>query len=203
MRGLAAHFVEAAYLEAASVIAFRRLELELRRFGAPASLVQRARRARVEEINHARDTSRLARQHGGVVPPLSLPDMSRRERLAVALENAVEGCVRESYGALVACFQDERAAPKLRPLMRRIARDEASHAELAHDVARWNNRKLTPAEHAEVDAARADALATLAESLAYEPAADVVRFAGMPTSREARALLDGLVRFVLAADAAA
>ena len=197
--GLAAHFVEAAYLEAASVIAFRRLELELRRFGAPPSLVQRARRARAEEIDHARDTARLARQHGGVVPPLSVPDMSRRALLAVALENAVEGCVRETYGALVAAFQAERAAPELRPLLRRIARDEASHAELAHDVARWIERKLTPAERAEVAQARAEALATLAESLANEPAADVVRVAGMPTSREARSLLDGLDRLFLAA----
>ena len=163
--------------------------------------MQRARRARAEEIDHARDTARLARQHGGVVPPLSVPDMSRRTLLAVALENAVEGCVRETYGALVAAFQAERAAPELRPLLRRIARDEASHAELAHDVARWLERKLTPAERAEVAQARADALATLAESLAQEPAADVVRVAGMPTSREARALLDGLDRFFLAAAA--
>jgi hypothetical protein len=201
--GLAAHFVEAAYLEAASVVAFRRLELELRRFGAPPSLVQRARRARAEEIDHARETSRLARQHGGVVPPLSMPDMMRRELVAVAIENAVEGCVRETFGALVATFQAERAVPELRPLLRRIARDEARHAELAHDVARWIDRKLTPAERAEVAAARVDALATLAQSVAREPAADVVRVAGMPTSREARVLLDGLARFVSAAPAVA
>ena len=131
--GLAAHFVEAAYLEAASVIAFRRPELELRRFGAPASLVQRARRARAEEIDHARG-------------------------------------------------------------------DEASHAELARDVARWVERKLTPAERDELAQARADALATLAESLAHEPSADVVRVAGIPTSSEARALLDGLARFQLVGD---
>jgi hypothetical protein len=196
---LVAHLVQNAYLEAASVVAFRRLELELRRFGAPERLVARTRRARVEEIDHARETARLARTHGGVVPALDVKPMERRTLLAIALENAVEGCVRETYGALVAAFQAERCAPELRPLHRRIAREEASHAELAHDVARWLDRKLTPSERAEVAAARARALADLLEEVRHEPAADVVRVAGLPTAAEARILAEGLDRAILAA----
>lgn len=196
---LVTHFVENAYLEAASVVAFRRLELELRRFGAPETLIARARRARVEEIDHARETARLARQHGGVVPTLDVKPMERRELLAIALENAVEGCVRETYGALVAAFQAERCAPELRPLHRRIAREEASHAELAHDVARWLDRKLTPAERTQVAEARARALTQLLDEVRREPAAEVVRVAGLPNAAEARVLVEGLDRTILAA----
>jgi hypothetical protein len=201
--GIAAHFVEAAYLEAASVVAFRRLELELHSLGAPESLARRARRARREEIDHARETARLARRYGGVTPVLDVPAMTRRTLVAIATENAVEGCVRETYGALVAAFQAERAAPDLRPLLRRIARDEARHAELAHDVADWMDRKLSPMQRAQVATARERAVAELFEAAEREPDADVIRIAGMPTATEARMLLEGLQHAFFAAARAA
>ncbi|HSO39812.1 MAG TPA: ferritin-like domain-containing protein [Labilithrix sp.] len=193
------HLVTSAYLEAASVVAFRRLELELRRFGAPPSLVARAQRSRADEIAHARDTARLARERGGVVPPLDIAPMTVHSLVEVALENAAEGCVRETYGALVAAFQAERCAPELRAFHRRIAADEARHAELAHDVARWLDRKLSPAERARVVAARAQALAELRTAALEAPDAAVARQLGVPDAVAARALIDGLDRAFLAA----
>lgn len=193
------HFALAAHLEAASVIAFRRLELELRRFGAPASFARRARRARADEINHARDTAALARRFGGIVSAVDVAPMAVRDLFALALENAVEGAVRETYGALVAAFQAERAASELRPLYRRIARDEARHAELAHDIDRWVQPKLTADERARIATARAAALEELRAAIAIEPSSSVVRVAGMPTAAEARILLDGLARELLVA----
>ncbi|MBX3191883.1 MAG: ferritin-like domain-containing protein [Labilithrix sp.] len=192
------HFARCAHLEAASVVAFRRLELELLRFGAPPSLVARARRSRADEIRHARETSRIARRFGAVVPPVVVGPMSTRDLFSIALENVVEGCVRETYGALVAAFQARIAAPELRPMLARIALDEARHAELAHDVARFLDRKLTPAERARIDRARRDALADLRSEL-HDPPRDLVDTAGLPSRAQALALLDGLEHHALAA----
>ncbi|MDB4998572.1 MAG: putative lipoprotein, partial [Myxococcaceae bacterium] len=177
----------------------RRLELELRRFGAPSSFARRAQRARADEINHARDTARLARRFGATVPAVDIAPMGPRDLVAFALENAVEGAVRETYGALVAAFQAERASPELRPLLRRIARDEARHAELAHDIDRWVQPKLFADERALIAAVRAEALADLRAASAFEPDESVARIAGVPTAAEARILLDGLDREILAA----
>jgi hypothetical protein len=198
-RDLGAHFAHSAHLEAGSVIAFRRIELELRRFGAPASFVTRAKRARADEINHARDTAAVARRFGGVVPVVEVAAMTPRNLFAFALENAVEGAVRETYGALVAAFQAERAAPELRPLLRRIARDEARHAELAHDIHGWVQPKLSTGERAHLAAARAAAVDELRAAITTEPHDTVLRIAGMPSASEARILLDGLDREILAA----
>ncbi|MBX3226102.1 MAG: ferritin-like domain-containing protein [Labilithrix sp.] len=191
---LALHFANMAHLEAASVVAFRRLESELRALGAPASLIARARRSRRDEIRHARETAGLARRFGGVVPPVEVELEVDRDRFAIALENAVEGCVRETYGALASAFQAKRAAPELRPTLHRIAVDEARHAELAHDVAAWLEPQLSADERARIADAKAGAAADLRRGLAIEPGVEVRRVAGMPSAREARLLLDGLVR---------
>ena len=52
-----------------------------------------------------------------------------RELEAIAIENAVEGCVRESFGALLATWQAKTAGDaRVRAAMKRIARDETRHA---------------------------------------------------------------------------
>lgn len=192
--GLAAYFAEVAHLEAASVVAFRRLEQDLRALDAPLDLVTRARRSRSDEIRHARETSELARRFGAIVPPVVVEEPGPRDAFAIALENAVEGCVRETYGAAVALFQAERAAPELRPILQRIAIDEARHAELAHDVASWLEPRLDPSERAKLVNARSVAFAELAFAVAAEPAGDVQRIAGMPSAREAALLLAALAQ---------
>ena len=71
--------------------------------------------------------------------------MDKRERKeilgdwGVRGENAREGCVRETFGALIAMHQAERAGdPIIRRAMRRIAEEETRHAELAWEVASWS-----------------------------------------------------------------
>jgi hypothetical protein len=191
MTELGTHFAHCAHLEAASVIAFRRLELELLRFGAPPSLVARARRSRADEIRHARETSQIARRFGAVVPPVVVSPMITRDLFSIALENVVEGCVRETYGALVATFQARMATRELRPMLLRIALDEGRHAELAHDVARFLDRKLTPSQRERIDRVRAEALQDLRCEI-REPPAELVLTAGLPSRAQALALLDGL-----------
>jgi hypothetical protein len=106
---LGAFFARSAALEAASVPAFLRLGRELRSHGAPRSLVARARAAARDEVRHARAVAELALVFGGQTPLWSAAPGTLRELEAVATENAIEGCVRETYGALVALHQQQCA----------------------------------------------------------------------------------------------
>jgi hypothetical protein len=75
---------------------------------------------------------KLARRAGGHVPGVQVQALHVRSLEEMALENVVEGCVRETFGAVVAMIQAERAGDaRVRRAMRRIARDETRHAELS------------------------------------------------------------------------
>jgi hypothetical protein len=207
MRGRAARdgsagdfFARCSWLEAAAVHAFRRLARELTVHGAPRRLVSRARVAARDEIRHARDTAAIARRLGGRPARPATRTLPARSLEAVARENAVEGCVRETYGALVAMWQAERASdPRIARSLARIARDEARHASIAWQVAEWTRTRLGPAAKARVERARRDALAELRTELTTEPPLDVVQRAGMPTAAQAACLLDAMERCVLQA----
>jgi hypothetical protein len=188
---LGAHFANAAHLEAASITAFDVLARDLARHGAPARLVARALRARRDEIAHARMMTRLATRFGATPPRVEVEPTAPRDLLAVALENEIEGCVRETYGALVAAFQARTAAPALRPILRRIADDEASHAALAHDVGRWARRRLDARGRAALAHARRETTRALRRE-ARTPAASLVAIAGLPDRDRGLALIDGL-----------
>jgi hypothetical protein len=192
---LGAHFAEAAHLEAASVLAFERLAAELSGFGAPAELIARARRSARDEARHARAMTALAARHGATPPAVVAAPPEARALEAMAIENAVEGCVHETYGAAVAVWQARRARDQaVRGAMRAIARDEASHAELAWAIAAWASRRLDAQGRARVAEARSHALRTLASQLDREPPRPLSERAGVPTAAEARGL------FALAAD---
>lgn len=159
-----------AQLEAASVPAFAQLALELALHGAPERLIARARKALRDEERHASIMGELARAAGARLLPLDVKAIAARPLDEIALENAVEGCVRETAGALLAQRQAESARePRLKQALTRIARDEAEHAALAWDVDAWLMPRLTPLDRRRVEAARLDAarqlLATRAPSL--------------------------------------
>jgi hypothetical protein len=145
-----------AALEAAAVIAFDQLAVELEVHGAPATLVQRARRAARQETRHARMLGRAAAARGCEPPAVRIPPPAPPRTLrAIAEENAVEGCGREAIGAAVLELQSLRAAdPALRRMFARIADDEAEHAELAFDVQAWLEPQLDAPGRAAVRAAR-------------------------------------------------
>jgi hypothetical protein len=155
---------ERAYLEAVSVHAFDTLERELAAHGAPASLLRDVRRARRDEVRHTAMMSRLARRFGGTPRELEAPPASpARSLLAIAVENAVEGCVRETYGAVVGLVEARVSRdPGVRRAMRSIALDECGHAELAWAVAQWVLPRLTPAEREAVERAMQEAVVGLA-----------------------------------------
>lgn len=156
-------FAERAYLEAVSVHAFARLERELAFHGAPPALRQKARRARRDEIRHTAMTTRLARRFGTTASLPQAPcEVPVRDVFAIARENAVEGCVRETYGAVIGLLEAATSSDAdVRRSARLIAEDECRHAELAMEVARWIAPKLSASERAAVDAAVAEAIAEL------------------------------------------
>jgi hypothetical protein len=160
---LGAYFAGMAQLEAASVHAFRHLRRELVAHGAPRRLVRAAERAARDEIRHARVSTALARRHGGATVAPRVEPRPVRSLETIALENAVEGCAREGFGALVATWQGTAATdPVIRAAMTRLARDETRHAALAFAVDAWLHGRLDPAARARVKATRNAALAELA-----------------------------------------
>jgi len=190
---VAEYLATLAHLEAASIGAFRTLAAELDALGAPRALVRRARAAAIDEIRHARVVHRLATRHGarriGRVRRRASP--ARRPLDAVALENVVEGCVRETFAALLAAWQAPRAGA-FAATFAQIARDETRHASLAWDVAAWCHAQADEATRARLDAARAEAAAALREEIDVETPAELVSGLGLPTRTEALALFDAL-----------
>lgn len=190
---LARHFAEAARLEAASVEAFRILERELAAHGAPRSLLRACDRARADEVRHARAMAKLARRYGARVEKPRVERRGIRDLFAIAAENAVEGCVNETYGALEGLHQARAAKdPEIRKVMAEIARDEIRHAALSWRVAAWIEPRLSADERARLRDLRARAVLSLAQRNAQAPDASIVAQAGVPDAHAATALAASL-----------
>ena len=95
-------------------------------------------RAITDENRHADLMQQLAHTCDGEPVPVIVKPGPPRSLFALACDNAVEGCVREAFGALEALWQSHTARdPALRRAMAEIAEDEARHAELAWDIVGW------------------------------------------------------------------
>ena len=203
-RTLGELFAEQAHLEAASVDAFAQLETELVRHGAPHSLVRRVRRAGTDEIRHAVTTTGLAARFGATVVEPQLMATAPRTLFELALDNAVEGCVRETYGALVAEVQARRARDlEIARALRTIATEETMHAALSWDLAAWFESELDERELAELREVQRAAVASLRVSLAQPYPRELQERAGLPAPAVALALLDGLAASLVPAAQAA
>jgi hypothetical protein len=195
-RGPAAYFARMAYDEAASVHAFLGLEADLVRIGAPPELVAAAARSARDEIRHARVMARRARSSGGdvVAPRVRRRRAAARSLESIARENAVEGCVHETFGALQLRWQASHAPePSMRRLFGRIAADETRHAALSWMIARWIEPRLDPRARKRVEAARSRATRTLRTKLSTTAPRDFDMHVGRPGSREAVMLFDSLL----------
>ncbi len=189
------YLAQMAYLEAAAVPAFGQLARELRVHGAPRSMVRAALRSRRDEIRHARVTARLARRFGGrpTAPRVDAP--AARPLEEVVADNAAEGCIRETFGALVAHAQARRARdPQLRRALRRIAVDETRHAALSWDLAGWAEARMSVEQRRRVARTTANALDRLEQELTQEHHARVHDVAGLPTPDQAAVMYGGLRR---------
>jgi len=180
----------ATHAEASSVGAFLALARELQDHGAPAELVERARDAARDELVHARIIGGLARQAGGACQALRFDAPPHRSLEALAIENAVEGCVGETWSALLATWQATHApTAELRATFTRIARDETRHAELARDLHTWAVQRLDPDARDRVARAFDQAWERLEHSLSEHAALPAL---GLPDRDQAHTLARGL-----------
>ena len=172
------------------MVAFRVLESELRAHRAPTALLERIAEAAADEVIHARLMRHLAERFGGRPSERSVRLSRVRSLDTIAVENAVEGCVAETWGCLIGMHQAERASrPLLRRVYQRIARDEARHAQLSWDIADWAETKLDSAARERVAQRRAEAVQQLASHLSHESEPGSVREAlGLPDADTRRRL---------------
>ncbi|MFI5301380.1 MAG: ferritin-like domain-containing protein [Polyangiales bacterium] len=186
-RGLT--LAEAARFEAGSVVAFRRLKRELHALGAPRTLRSRLGRAARDERRHARSTAQLARKYGAAPMRVEHDATPRRTLEAIALENATEGLVGEAFAAVVAAHQAACAQDaEVRTAMATIAREEAEHATLSAELARWIAPRLDVPARARVEIARQRAIDSLLAALESDDAPPADPVIGTPDRRTARAL---------------
>ena len=182
-----------AHDEAASVHAFRALARELAALGAPAQLLARVESAALDEVRHATVMSSLARTHGAQPTPPTCVSLPVRGLLEIAIENAVEGCVHETWAALSAAHQARRAVdPALRIVFAGIAEDEARHAELAWTIDAWLVDQLCAADRATVVAARDHAARELVTRLGTAVDEPAILELGVPRARVAAHLCAAL-----------
>ncbi len=187
---IARWLAEGAHLEAASVPAFEDLAAELDSFGAPAHLARAARRSVDDERRHARQLRRFAHRLGASVDEVRRRETGLRGPEAVAIDNAIEGCGREAYGAIGAAFQAENAASReVRRVYRGIARDEARHALLSFAANHWLRSQLSLPARRRVDEARRESLAALAVGLDQETEQTLGEVMGLPDATRAMDVL--------------
>ncbi len=142
-----------------------------------------------DEARHARAMAAKARRHGATVErvrvratPATIVDRAR--------ENAVEGCVHETLGALLAMRQATHARDRgVRAAMAAIARDEIRHAALSWDVHAFLFARLDAPGRAAVSAATHAAMDRAARLDVAEDVRDAV---GLPSDDEARAIVAAL-----------
>jgi hypothetical protein len=194
---MGAYLLDLACLEAASIGAFADLARQLAAHDAPPRIVRAALGARADEVRHARIAARHARRYGAV-------RSTRRRRSAavkhrslaeLAIENEIEGCVREAYGALVATYQARSARdPKLAAMFEAIAHDETRHFALALELRQHFRSRLSRRAWRAVEESRARAIAELERELTSPVDGRLTLLAGVPTPEVAVELLGQLDR---------
>ena len=185
----ASHLTEMAHMEAASVLAFEQLVRELTAHGAPTPLIDAAASAADDERRHAASVGAFAVQLGATIPDVVVDEVPVRSLLAIALDNATEGCVRETYGALFGHHQAQHSNwPAFAAAMRTIAEDETAHAAFSWNLSDWLDTQLTEDERQQVLAARKRSAATMADGAATPQQHELNVLLGRPTPAQARQL---------------
>ena len=153
---LSGRWLAVALAEHASIFSFQLVQRTLRAHGAPAELIDRARRAELDEVEHARAAFALASAYGGrsldaaalSVEALPTPDLDR-----FAVETFEDGCVAETFAA-----EEAEAAllrcevPEVRRALARVAVQEQAHAELAWDILAWALPSISKEAVAQIEA---------------------------------------------------
>jgi rubrerythrin len=198
-RRIGRYFASMAFEEAAAVLAFERMHEELEVHGAPRELLREAKRAAKDEVRHARVMTRLARAADAKIQAPRIARKAPRALEAIARENATEGCVRETFGALLLAWQARHASdPDVRRTFERVATDEARHAALSWAVARWIEPRLTARARSRIASAQKRALRDLRRAAAARATTSFDAAIGHPSAPHAEAMLVALERSLFA-----
>jgi hypothetical protein len=118
-----------------------------------------------------------------VAPP------KRRSLESIAIENAAEGVVGETWAALIAYWQARHApTAELRAAYAEIADDELRHAELSRKVAAWAETQLAPAARRRVRLAQQKAVTRLARGVRRGAPAALTDELGIPAPAQMQRL---------------
>jgi hypothetical protein len=189
---VAAWLAEVAHLEAASIPAFDELAVELALHRAPSRLSQLARASADDERRHARVVQALALRFGAQPATVRRGAAAPRSLSAVAVDNAVEGCAREAFGALVAAHQATAAVdPFVRAAFAGIARDEARHALLSFALDDWARDRVGANGRRRAEELRQEELRRMRSELT-EPSVDRRIVLGLPDATRASDMLSVL-----------
>lgn len=190
---LGEYFSSMAAMETAAVTAFRYLTRELEAYQAPEALIAMACQAVQEEIEHAEMAGLLSQAYDAAVPTVEVDDFQLRSLFEVALENAVEGCVNETFAAACGIWQHQHAElDAFKAVMGRVAEEESGHAELSWGIHQWIMPQLTEAQQQHIRAAQAEAIESLHATFQVEENPQVRRAVGLPESADALRLLGEL-----------
>lgn len=183
-----------ATVERIAATAFDRLADELAALGAPGALVEQARESAAHEREHFDALLSFSRREGAEPKVLDDVAIAPRSLFAIAVENAGEGCVRETLGAAVMAYQSKRAAdPALCAALAKIADEEAMHSAWSWALDQWARSVLDEASVAKLDEARARAIAELSRDMGtHDPSPELAARAGMPSAAVVRAMISGL-----------
>lgn len=147
--------------EAAAVVAFEQLAVELSRHSLPEELRRGAVRAANEERRHTRLVGALSRSRGGEFE-ISGTRTEVRSLEEIALDNAVAGCARETFGAMVGLYQSMHAPdPALRAVMASVSEDELGHSSWSWALNEALAPRLSRSARRKIRERRDEALATL------------------------------------------
>ncbi len=180
-----AWLAEVAHLEAASVPAFDELAAELALHGAPSMLMRIARESADDERAHARMVASLAERLGARPAPVQRGEIAPRSLVALAEDNAAEGCVREAFGALAAAHQAAASNDaRVRAVFTCIVRDEARYALFSFALHDWASERLGARSAARLEEGRREELARIASEIA-EPGVERAAVLGLPDATRA------------------
>ncbi|MGB1257168.1 MAG: ferritin-like domain-containing protein, partial [Thiolinea sp.] len=183
------YLADMAAMETAAITAFDYLSRELEAYAAPVELIARARQAVAEETRHAEMAGLLSAAYDTTVPEVSVDEFSLRSLYEIALENAVEGCVNETFAAACGLWQSEHAALDVfRQVISHITDEEMGHAALSWDIHAWIMPQLTVAEQAQIRTAQAEAVEKLMIDFKQEGNPVLQQTFGLPTRAEAARL---------------
>ena len=180
---------ELAYLEEAAVTAFEYLTKELEYHNAPEELIALSKRAIEEEVEHANLMKMLAQSYGFAPVEVKVEPFKIRTLAEMAYDNVKEGCIRETYGALMAFWQSKTAQDEaVQAVMGRIAWEESEHAALSWAIDEWIRPQLTEQEQQTCAKLFEESMKGLEKELQFEPSQIMVQHVGYPTLEAANAL---------------